>query len=97
MNPKFLVLYLIAGSVALFIAAYKFFIAYPAVNTGRIVLDVVISLFFYYLAYKAYHEKKDKELMWQAILTGATHTYTRTAFIKDAYKEWLKTKAENWT
>lgn len=63
MNTKFLVLYLIAGSVALFIASYQFFIAYPAVNTGRVVFYVIISLFFYYLAYKAYHVKKDKELM----------------------------------
>lgn len=63
MNPKFLALYLIAGTVAIIIAAYKFFIGYPAVDTGRIVLDVVIGLFFFYLAYKAYHVKKDKELM----------------------------------
>ena len=63
MNPKFLILYFIAGTLALLLAAYQVISTYPSVNTGKILLNAVISLFFYYLAYKTYHEKKDKELM----------------------------------
>jgi hypothetical protein len=63
MNPKYLTLYLIAGSLALALAIYQFITTYPNLSTGRIAMDVILSLMFYYLAYKTYHEKKDKELM----------------------------------
>jgi hypothetical protein len=63
MNPKFLILYLIAGTLALILVIYQVVTTYPTLNDGRIALNSVISLFFYYLSYKTYHEKKDKELM----------------------------------
>lgn len=63
MNPKFLVLYLIAGTLALILVIYELVTTYPSPNFGAIALNSVISLFFYYLSYKTYHEKKDKELM----------------------------------
>jgi hypothetical protein len=63
MNPKFLILYFIAGTLALILAIYQVITSYPNLNTGRIVLNIIISIFFYYLSYKTYHEKKDKELM----------------------------------
>ena len=63
MNPKYLILYLVAGTVALIMVLYQLFTTYQALNTGRLVLNIVLSLAFYYLAYKTYHEKKDKELM----------------------------------
>jgi hypothetical protein len=63
MNPKYLTLYLIAATLALGLAIYLVFTTYPTLNYGRIALDVIISFFFYYLAYKTYHEKKDQELM----------------------------------
>jgi hypothetical protein len=63
MNPKYLTLYLIAGTLALALAVYKFITTYPDLSSGRITVDVIVSLFFFYLAYKTYHEKKDKELM----------------------------------
>ncbi|HEY8780801.1 MAG TPA: hypothetical protein VIM16_04230 [Mucilaginibacter sp.] len=63
MNPKFLVLYLLAGSLALILAIYQVIATYPSLNIGRIALDSIISLFFFYLSYKTYHEKKDNELM----------------------------------
>jgi hypothetical protein len=63
MNPKYLVLYLIAATLALGLALYQIFTTYPTLNYGRIALNVIISLFFYYLSYKTYHEKKDGELM----------------------------------
>ena len=63
MNPKFLILYLVAGTLALLLAIYQVITSYPSLNIGKIALNSIISLFFYYLAYKTYHEKKDKELM----------------------------------
>ncbi|HVW97980.1 MAG TPA: hypothetical protein VHA56_18560 [Mucilaginibacter sp.] len=63
MNPKFLALYLIAATLALGLALYISVTTYPDLQYGRIALNVVMSFFFYYLSYKAYHEKKDKELM----------------------------------
>lgn len=42
---------------------YQFFTTYPVLNYPRIGLNMVFALFFYYLAYKTYHEKKDQELM----------------------------------
>ncbi len=63
MNPKYLVLYLIAATLALIMAVYIAITTWPAPNYGRIALNVIISLFFYYLAYKTYHIKKDQELM----------------------------------
>ena len=63
MNPKYLILYLIAATLALGLAIYLLITTDPKVSYGRISLDVIISVFFYYLAYKTYHEKKDQELM----------------------------------
>lgn len=63
MNPKFFVLYIVFGILGLLLAAYKLITTYPNVSTGRIALDIIIAFFFFYLAYKAYHVKKDKELM----------------------------------
>ena len=63
MNPKFLVLYLVAATIVLLFTIYQVTASYPALNTPRIIIDFLISLAFYYLAYKTHHEKKDKELM----------------------------------
>jgi len=63
MNPKYLVLYLVAATLALGLAIYQIFNTYPIVNYSRVALNVIIALFFYYLAYKTYHIKKDGELM----------------------------------
>jgi hypothetical protein len=63
MNPKFLALYIIAGTLALILVIYQVIAAYPNINLYRTALNLLMSLFFYYLAYKTYHEKKDKELM----------------------------------
>jgi hypothetical protein len=63
MNPKFLVLYIIAGSLSLILSIYQLVTSYDHLDAGRLALNVFMTLFFYYLAYKTYHEKKDKELM----------------------------------
>ena len=63
MNPKYLILYIAAGTFALILVVYQLITTYSNLNTARLGLNTVIALFFYYLAYKTYHEKKDKELM----------------------------------
>jgi hypothetical protein len=63
MNPKFLVLYIVAGTLALLLTIYQLVKTYAALNIGLIIFNLVMCVFFYYLAYKTYHEKKDKELM----------------------------------
>jgi multisubunit Na+/H+ antiporter MnhF subunit len=63
MNPKYLALYLIAGTLALLLTIYQVIKTYPAFNDGVIALNLVMCIFFYYLAFKTYHEKKDEELM----------------------------------
>jgi hypothetical protein len=63
MNPRFLVLYLIAGTLALALVVYQLITTYANLNYSRLALNIVMSGFFYYLSYKTYHEKKDKELM----------------------------------
>lgn len=55
--------YIAAGTLALLLIVYQLFTETRSVNLPRLILNIVMSLFFYYLAYKAYHEKKDKELM----------------------------------
>jgi hypothetical protein len=63
MNHKYLILYLIAATLASLLGIYQIIATFPALNIGGIALNALIALFFYYLAYKTYHEKKDKELM----------------------------------
>lgn len=63
MAPKIVYLYLIAATLALILMVYQLIAFYPAYNIGRVVLNAAMSLSFFYLAYKAYHTKKDKELM----------------------------------
>jgi hypothetical protein len=64
MNRKFLALYLIAGTLALLLTVYQLVKTYPVFdNIGVIAINLLMCIFFFYLAYKTYHEKKDKELM----------------------------------
>lgn len=58
---KFFILYLVLGTVALLLFIWQLF-AY-AWSGGSLVLNGVLAVLFYYLSYKVYHEKKDKELM----------------------------------
>ncbi|WP_259066437.1 hypothetical protein HDF24_21960 [Mucilaginibacter sp. X4EP1] len=63
MSAKYFVLYLIAATLALVWVAYQAYATYPQLNISKLIVYSVIALFFYYLAFKTYHEKKDKELM----------------------------------
>jgi hypothetical protein len=63
MNPKFKILYIVAGTLALLLIIYQLFTDSHFTNVPRLILNIFMCLFFYYLAYKTYHEKKDKELM----------------------------------
>ena len=64
MNNKFFLVYLIAGSLALILFFYQLFTTY---NTGfkiwNLSGNIILAMVLYYLAFKTYHEKKDKELM----------------------------------
>ncbi|MDO3641655.1 hypothetical protein [Mucilaginibacter sp. L3T2-6] len=63
MNPKFLILYIIAATLAFGLAIYQLIATDTGVTYGRIILNFIMAAGFYYLAYKTYHEKKDQELM----------------------------------
>lgn len=64
MNNRFYYLYLIAGTIALIFLFYQL-LAYhtAAINWWNLSGDIFLVVVLYYLAYKTYHEKKDKEMM----------------------------------
>ena len=68
MNPKYLAFYLVAATLAFTMAVYQTFTSYFVLNDGRIMVSLLISLFFYYLAYRIFAEKRDKELIEELIL-----------------------------
>ena len=64
MNNRFYYLYLIAGTIALIFLLYQLFTRHTnTINWWNLGGDVFLVVVLYYLAYKTYHEKKDKELM----------------------------------
>jgi predicted membrane protein len=64
MNNRFYYVYLIAGSIALLLFIYQLFSSHNAdVNLYNLMGYIIAVIILYYLAYKTYHEKKDKELM----------------------------------
>jgi len=63
MSSRYFMLYLIAAIIATIVVVYEVFSTYPDINTGKLAISAIIDVFFYYLAFKTYHEKKDKELM----------------------------------
>lgn len=63
MNPKFRILFLICGTVALLLLIAQVIITFPDVSAKGVLLNTLPALFFYFLAYKTYHEHKDGELM----------------------------------
>ncbi|TWJ02215.1 hypothetical protein JN11_01187 [Mucilaginibacter frigoritolerans] len=63
MSAKYFVLYLIVATLAFVWVVYQVYATYPHLNTGKLILNLIVAVFFYYLAFKTYHEKKDKELM----------------------------------
>ena len=63
MNPKFKYLYLIGGIVATILLIVQIVTTYPTPNTVGIILAALPALDLFYLSYKAYHVKKDNELM----------------------------------
>jgi len=64
MNNKFFYLYLAGALLALGLLTKDIIGSYPHMpGIGDILLDTVPAGLFFYLAFKTYHEKKDKELM----------------------------------
>lgn len=64
MNNKFYYLYLIGGSIALIFLVYQLFAEHKQdINLWNLAGDIFLVVVLYYLAYKTYHEKKNKEMM----------------------------------
>jgi len=64
MNNKFFYVYLIAGTFSLILFLYQIFAQHSAnINLWNLAGDMVLVVILYYLAFKTYHEKKDKEMM----------------------------------
>jgi hypothetical protein len=64
MKNKFFWLYLAGGLLALGLLIRDVIAAYPQMpGWSDNVLYVLSGILFFYLAFKTYHEKKDKEMM----------------------------------
>jgi len=64
MNNRFYYVYLIAGTIALIFLIYQLFTQHATgINLWNLGGDIFLVVVLYYLAFKAYHEKKDKEMM----------------------------------
>jgi len=63
MNKKFMYLYLFVGVFALGLFIYEIATTWPKPSYGSLALDILPAILFLYLSFKAYHEKKDSELM----------------------------------
>ncbi|OCX51379.1 hypothetical protein BEL04_15220 [Mucilaginibacter sp. PPCGB 2223] len=62
MKTSYLYLYIIAGFVLLGISIYDIWLDYPAMHLSSF-YDLVPAAVLFYIANKAYREKKDRELM----------------------------------
>ncbi|MES2279684.1 MAG: hypothetical protein V4592_26855 [Bacteroidota bacterium] len=64
MNNKFYYVYLAGGTVALILFIYQLFATHATtVNPYNLAGYIFAIVVLFYLAYKTYHEKKDKEMM----------------------------------
>jgi len=64
MNNKFFYVYLIAGTFAFILFIYQLFTQHGAqINLWNLAGDIFLVVILFYLAFKTYHEKKDKEMM----------------------------------
>jgi len=67
MNNKYLEFYFIAGTISLLFLVFQLLATYPDSNPATIFLTWITSLVFYFLALKAYNEKKDEEV-WERVV-----------------------------
>ena len=63
MSYKFFYLYLIGGIVFLIMLIYQLIAYYPSLNIFGVMLDGIIVLLLFYMAYKVRREKEDKDMM----------------------------------
>lgn len=64
MGNKFFYLYLAGGILAISLLVKDIINTYPAMPAvSDILLDAVPAVLLFYLCFKTYHEKKDKEMM----------------------------------
>ena len=62
-TSKFFYLYLTGAVVALILAIYNIASSYPNYQAGSLTIELLMFIFFAYMANKTWHEKKDKEMM----------------------------------
>ncbi len=60
---KFFYLYLIGAIVALALLIYQLVDTYPNIKYSGALFYIIPTVLLFYMANKAYHVKKDKELM----------------------------------
>lgn len=63
MSYRFFYLYVFAGTVAFSVLAYQVSAHYPEVNISAIAINALPGVVLYYLAYKVFRAKHNKELM----------------------------------
>lgn len=63
MGFKFFYLYLVGGTVALLLLIYQVIENGRNLSIGGLLFNIIPVALLYYLAFKAYHEKRDKDLM----------------------------------
>ena len=63
MSYKFFYLYLIGGTAVLALLIYQVIVNRDNLSVSGILFNVIPIVLLYYMAFKVYHEKKDKDLM----------------------------------
>ena len=64
MNNRFYYVYLIGGTIALILLIYQAFAQHTTgINWYNLAGYIIATILLYYMAFKTYHEKKDKEMM----------------------------------
>jgi len=63
MSYRFFYLYLAGGTVALLLLIYQLISQYPQLSDIGISLNAIPVVLLYYMAFKVYREKEDKEMM----------------------------------
>jgi len=63
MGSRFFYLYVCAGTLALAMLAYQIFAHFHNLNAVAVIINSVPVVVLYYLAYKVYREKNNKEMM----------------------------------
>lgn len=55
--------YIAGGTLAFLLLLYQTIGKYPNISVSSVFGDILLTVVLFYLAYKVYHEKKDREMM----------------------------------